>query len=79
LAADGEGIYSERGENIRMVVNEWIRTTRLFYAVADFDRLLRDPEDPTRLRAIFDSGDHLHPNDTAYYAMAKAIDLSISW
>ena len=31
----------------------------------------------TRLMAQYDSGDHLHPNDAGYEAMAKAIDLAL--
>jgi lysophospholipase L1-like esterase len=27
--------------------------------------------------ALYDSGDHLHPNDAGYKAMAEAIDLSL--
>jgi lysophospholipase L1-like esterase len=26
---------------------------------------------------MYDSGDHLHPNDAGYQAMANAIDLSL--
>jgi lysophospholipase L1-like esterase len=37
---------------------------------------LQDPADPQRLRPAWDSGDHLHPNDAGYEAMANAINLS---
>ena len=33
---------------------------------------------PRRLRADFDPGDHLHPNDAGYQAMADAFDLEYS-
>ena len=33
--------------------------------------------DLTRLRPAYDSGDHAHPNDAGYKAMADAIDLSL--
>jgi len=46
-----------------------------FDAVIDFDAVLRDPAQPDRLRPAFDSGDHLHPNDAGYRAMAGAVDL----
>jgi lysophospholipase L1-like esterase len=29
------------------------------------------------LRPEFDSGDHIHPNDLGYRAMAEAIDLKL--
>jgi lysophospholipase L1-like esterase len=43
--------------------------------VVDFDALLRDPARPIRLKTTMDSGDHLHPGDAGYRAMAAAIDL----
>jgi lysophospholipase L1-like esterase len=43
--------------------------------VIDFDRVLRDPDDPARLAPKYDSGDHGHPTDEGYKAMADAIDL----
>jgi lysophospholipase L1-like esterase len=43
--------------------------------VIDFDAVVRDPSDPSRILPAFDSGDHLHPNDAGYQAMANAIDL----
>jgi lysophospholipase L1-like esterase len=67
--------YSEAGEAERQAVNAWIRTAGAFDAVVDFDLALRDPSHPGRLRADFDSGDHLHPNQAGYRAMAGAIDL----
>jgi len=70
-----EGHYSARKESTRQAVNEWIRRAGVFDAVADFDRLLRDESRPTRLRADLDSGDHLHPGDAGYRAMADSIEL----
>jgi hypothetical protein len=31
----------------------------------------------TKIRALYDSGDHGHPNDLGYNAMANAIDLKL--
>jgi lysophospholipase L1-like esterase len=72
------GIYytSER-EAKRQAVNQWIRTAKAYDAVIDFDKAIREPSDPATIRAAYDSGDHLHPNDTGYRAMADAIDLSL--
>ena len=47
-----------------------------FDGVIDFDQALRDPAQPKRMNPAFDSGDHLHPNEVGYKAMADAIDLS---
>jgi lysophospholipase L1-like esterase len=73
----GAPYQREAGEPIREAVNQWIRTSGAFDAVVDFDAAVRDPNDPKRVRAEFDPGDHLHPNDTGYQAMADAVDLSI--
>lgn len=62
-------------EAIRAAVNRWIRTGGAFDGVVDFDAALRDPADSARLRRAFDSGDHIHPSDSGYAAMADAIPL----
>ncbi|WP_299842189.1 SGNH/GDSL hydrolase family protein [uncultured Jannaschia sp.] len=72
-----EGYYSDEKEAKRSAVNEWIRTGGAFDGVIDFDEVVRDPDDPTRIRVEYDSGDHLHPNDAGYEAMARAVDLSL--
>ncbi len=71
------GYYTPEGEVKRETVNEWIRTSDAYDAVIDFDKAVRDPSHPTRMLAAYDSGDHLHPNDAGYMAMANAIDLSL--
>lgn len=43
----------------------------------DFEAAARDAGDPKKFRAEFDPGDHLHPNDAGYQAMADAVDLAI--
>jgi lysophospholipase L1-like esterase len=73
----GAPYQREAGEPLREAVNNWIRTSGAFDAVVDFEAAIRDPNDPKRVRAEFDPGDHLHPNDTGYQAMADAVDLSI--
>jgi lysophospholipase L1-like esterase len=67
------GHYSPDKERLRRQLNDWIRTAGAFDAVVDFDAVLRDPARPGRLRTDFDSGDHLHPGDAGYRAMAGAI------
>ncbi|KQY18858.1 lipase [Massilia sp. Root133] len=70
------GHYSHDKERLRRQLNDWIRTAGVFDAVVDFDAVLREPARPRRLRADFDSGDHLHPGDAGYRAMAGAIDIA---
>ncbi|MEU6423137.1 SGNH/GDSL hydrolase family protein [Streptomyces spiralis] len=74
---DTFGFYSAEHEAQRQEINRWIRTSGAFDAVIDFDRALRDPQQPDRLAARYDSGDHLHPNDAGTAAMAAAIPLRL--
>jgi lysophospholipase L1-like esterase len=73
----GAGYYSDKGEQIREAVNDWIRNSGTFDGVADFDKATQDPANPTHFNPAYDSGDHLHPKDDGYKAMAGAIDLSL--
>ena len=61
----------------RLAVNAFIRTSRMFDGVIDFDMATRDPAHPTQFLPLYDSGDHLHPNDAGYKAMGEAIELSL--
>lgn len=69
------GHHSPEKDTVRQAINRWIREGGAFDAVVDVDALLRDPARPARLKAAMDSGDHLHPGDAGYRAMAAAIDL----
>ena len=73
----GAGYSSDKGEQIREAVNDWIRTSGTFDGVADFDKATQDPANPTHFNPAYDSGDHLHPKDAGYKAMADSIDLSL--
>ena len=73
--ADIPGYSTPAKENIRRQINEWVRHSGEFDAVLDADEVLRDPSHPTRILSAYDSGDHLHPNDAGYYALASALPL----
>ena len=77
LPFQGAGYYTAAGEATREAVNTWIRTSRAFNGVIDFDAAMRDPAHPLMLNPAYDSGDHLHPNDAGYQAMADAINLQM--
>jgi len=71
------GYFSPDKEAKRQAVNNWIRTNKAFDAIVDFDAVVVDAAHPAAIASAFDSGDHLHPNDAGYKAMADAIDLKL--
>lgn len=73
----GAAYATETGEQIREAVNTWIRTSGVFDGVVDFDKATRDPAHPLAFASQYDSGDHLHPKDEGYAAMADSIDLNL--
>jgi lysophospholipase L1-like esterase len=72
---EGAGYYSVEGEADRQALNQWIRTSREYDGVVDFDKAVRDPAQPGKMLAAYDVGDHLHPNAAGFKAMAQAFDL----
>jgi lysophospholipase L1-like esterase len=71
-------VWTAEKEATRNAVNQYLRDHKYeFDAVVDFDKVLRDPADPTKLKAEFDSGDHIHPNDAGLKAMAAAVPLNL--
>lgn len=64
-------------EKTRQRINAFIRESRIFDAVLDFDRVLGDPLAPSQLLKDYDSGDHLHPNVAGYQALADYFPLEI--
>ncbi|KAL6232210.1 hypothetical protein BDW75DRAFT_247349 [Aspergillus navahoensis] len=61
-------------EATRLRINEWILKRSPFDHTVDFAAFIGDGD---RLRAEFDSGDHLHPNVAAYRELARRFDLGI--
>lgn len=61
----------------RQTVNDWIRAPGHFDAVIDFDKLMRDPQQPDRLLPAYASSDHLHPSVAGYKAMGEAVPLTL--
>ena len=70
--------WTEEREEYRKEVNHWIRNTKPeeggFDYVFDYDELLKDPNDETKLFSGYDSGDGIHPNDEGYQRIVQAID-----
>jgi lysophospholipase L1-like esterase len=68
-----DGYNTPAKDALRRQVNQWIRESKEFDTVADMDALLRDPQQPSRMQPRYDSGDHLHPGDAGYEAMAAEV------
>jgi lysophospholipase L1-like esterase len=69
----GSDYYSSEKESVRESINDWIRTSKSFDGVIDFDAVVRDPTYPCKLKIEYDIGDHLHPNSAGYEAMSEMI------
>jgi len=72
----GSPAFTPEKEAVRLAVNNWIRTSRAFDAMVDFDLVAKDPQHPEKLKTEYDAGDHIHLNDAGYEAMAAAVPLS---
>jgi lysophospholipase L1-like esterase len=66
-----------RARQVLEQYNDWVRTSHVFDGVVDLNKATADPQAPQTLLPAYDSGDHVHPNDAGYKAMADAIDLSL--
>lgn len=62
-------------EQTRLAVNRWIRSSKTFDAVLDFDAVLRDPANPTVIKAAWQH-DCYHPNAAGDRVLGDSIDLS---
>jgi lysophospholipase L1-like esterase len=77
LPYEGALYFAAEGEAKRQAVNTWIRSSKAFDAVIDFDAAMRDPEHPSKFLPALQSGDNLHPNNAGYKKMADIIDLAV--
>jgi len=77
---NGNSYYSTNSEACRQRINTWVRTTAIetgkYDAVIDFDKIIRNPTDTSRILTTYNN-DGLHPNITGYAAMGNAIDTNL--
>ncbi|MFD2701768.1 GDSL-type esterase/lipase family protein [Paenibacillus shunpengii] len=73
----GASTYSNEKELVRQEVNRWIRTNEVFDGILDFEAALADPQQPEQLLPAYDFGDHLHPSDAGFQALAECIPISL--
>ncbi|MCU4334880.1 SGNH/GDSL hydrolase family protein [Acinetobacter pittii] len=71
-----DNYYQPNKDQLRQRINHWIKTSHTFDGVLDLEQGLKDPKHPDRLNPIYDSGDHLHPNDRGNQQMANLVDLN---
>ena len=77
LPFEGAQYWSPEREAIRVVVNQWIRTSGAFDGVINMDAVMGEPGHPTRLAAALQGGDNLHPDGRGQTRMGEAIDLRL--
>jgi lysophospholipase L1-like esterase len=79
LPYGGSGYYhpGPASEADRQAINQWIRSSKNLDAVVDFDKVIRDPANPTKMLSAYDSGDGLHPSAAGYKVMGDAIPLAL--
>jgi hypothetical protein len=74
---EGAGYWTAQGNTLREAVDNWIRKGGAFDGTADFSTVLEDPADPAELLPGYDGGDHLHPDDAGYRAVAGSVRLGL--
>lgn len=77
LPFKGYSIWSAKKDKVRQKVNHWILTSGAFDGTVDFAKVLAISGNSEELNPIYDSGDHLHPNNAGYKAMGDAVNLSM--
>ncbi|MEM9993012.1 MAG: SGNH/GDSL hydrolase family protein [Acinetobacter pittii] len=71
-----DNYYQPNKDELRQRINHWMRTSKTFDGVLDLEQGLKDSKHSDRLNPIYDSGDHLHPNDRGNQQMANLVDLN---
>lgn len=74
---EGASYFNAEGESMRQAFNRFVRSSHVCDGTVDFDLVTLDPSHPARFLPKYDSGDHLHPNDAGYQAMADAFNLKL--
>jgi len=73
----GYPTWTAKKDKVRQKVNHWILTSGAFDGTVDFAKVLATSGNSEELNPIYDSGDHLHPNNAGYKAMGDAVNLSM--
>lgn len=73
MPIEGWRTYADFRNEIRCLINDWIRTQSEADGFIDLDKALGNPQNPNALLPEYDKGDHLHPSDTGSRAIAEAV------
>ena len=73
LPIEGWRTYADFREILKNEFNDRIRTTALTDGCVDFDKAVRNKDNPKAFAPGLDSGDHLHPSKAGYKQMAGAV------
>ena len=73
---NGNSYFNQYSEACRNTVNQWIRANGNFDACIDFDKVMRNPLDTTRLVSSYQN-DGLHPDAAGHKTMGESIDLNL--
>jgi lysophospholipase L1-like esterase len=63
--------YAPFREQMKNTFNDWMRSYNGVVGCIDFDKELRSLDNIAAFKTGFDSGDHLHPSEEGYKAMAN--------
>lgn len=72
LPIEGWRTYADFREQMKNEFNEFMRNNSDADGVIDFDKAVRNPDNPKAFAEGCDSGDHLHPSFKGYETMAEA-------
>ncbi len=73
---NGNNYHNANREAARQTLNAWIRSTDKLDGVVDFDKIIRNPSDTTRILAAYNN-DWLHPSIAGYAHMGNSIDTNL--
>jgi lysophospholipase L1-like esterase len=76
LPFNGNSYYNQYSELCRNTINQWIRTKGNYDGFIDLDKVMRNPQDTTRLVSTYQN-DGLHPDAAGYKTMGESIDLNL--
>ena len=69
--------WNDAKTTIRNQVNSWIRTSKEFDGVIDFDKVIRSRQNPDVMNPPYNCGDGIHPTPIGYFQMGKSVDLRL--